>query len=278
MSFLFKVVQALVNAFCSSGQGESPQQPPQQPHQQQYQQQHQQQPYPSAAQQHPQRPPQQHQQYLPQEQRPPQHHPQQHHSSSPKPHSPRHDYEDPNQVNQHNPHYLSLRARANEEGDKMAKCFQESHEAYSNGDGAGAKELSNQGKAHQRKMEELNKEASEWIFIENNKDSKPGEIDLHGLYVKEAIMHTDRALEEAKQRGDSEVHLIVGKGLHSTGGKAKIKPAIEELMEKHQLIAELDPNNAGVLIVELNTRRDRGVSPDEIARRLDRDDERCVIM
>jgi hypothetical protein len=41
-------------------------------------------------------------------------------------------------------------------------------------------------------------------------DSKPGEIDLHGLYVKEAIEHTDRALEEAKRRGDSEVHLIVG--------------------------------------------------------------------
>jgi hypothetical protein len=41
-------------------------------------------------------------------------------------------------------------------------------------------------------------------------DSKPGEIDLHGLFVKEAIEHTDRALEEAKQRGDSQLHLIVG--------------------------------------------------------------------
>lgn len=45
-------------------------------------------------------------------------------------------------------------------------------------------------------------------------DSKPGEIDLHGLYVREAIERTDRALQEAKQRGDSEVHLIVGPYSH----------------------------------------------------------------
>jgi len=121
--------------------------------------------------------------------------------------------------------------------------------------------------------------ASDWIFVENNKDSNPGEIDLHGLYVKEAIAHTDDAIEQAKRKGDSEIHLIVGKGLHSQGGVAKIKPAIESLMQKHQLVAELDPHNAGVLIVYLGGGgRDRAVGPDEIARRLDRNDEGCIIM
>jgi hypothetical protein len=33
---------------------------------------------------------------------------------------------------------------------------------------------------------------------------------LHGLYVKEAISFTDRSIEEARRRGDSEIHLIVG--------------------------------------------------------------------
>ena len=47
----------------------------------------------------------------------------------------------------------------------MASCFERSHEAYQSGDGALAKELSNEGKSHQREMERLNKEASEWIFI-----------------------------------------------------------------------------------------------------------------
>lgn len=46
----------------------------------------------------------------------------------------------------------------------MARAFGESHQAYSRGDGALAKQLSNQGKDHQRRMEQLNKEASDWIF------------------------------------------------------------------------------------------------------------------
>lgn len=146
----------------------------------------------------------------------------------------------------------------------MAQCFQESHEAYARRDGALAKDLSNQGKEHQRKMEELNEQASSWIFIgaklslkfanthwdpllENNKvtrdsliashthriqNSKPGEVDLHGLYVKEAINRADRFIQLAKSTGHSQVKLIVGKGLHSHGGVAKIKSAIEELIQK----------------------------------------------
>ena len=32
----------------------------------------------------------------------------------------------------------------------------------------------------------------------------------HGLYVREAISQTERAIQEAQARGDSEIHLIVG--------------------------------------------------------------------
>ena len=46
----------------------------------------------------------------------------------------------------------------------MAQSFAQSHDAYNRGDHGGAKECSNAGKAHQRKMEQLNKEASDWIF------------------------------------------------------------------------------------------------------------------
>jgi hypothetical protein len=59
---------------------------------------------------------------------------------------------------------MSLRAKANEQGDLMARCFQNSHEAYGRGDGARAKELSEKGKQHERTMESLNAEASAWIF------------------------------------------------------------------------------------------------------------------
>ncbi|KAJ7045429.1 cytoplasmic protein [Mycena alexandri] len=263
---LVKFLSALVNIICGGPQ-QGPEQTEQpQPHAPPQQGGQQQQQPPQHKPHHPHKPPAQ------QASPPPQH-------ASP-PHRPvqPHYFSDPNQENQHNEHYMRLRAEANAEGDKMAKCFAESHEAYGRGDGAGAKQLSNEGKEHQHKMNSLNKEASDWIFVENNKDSKPGEIDLHGLYVKEAIEHTDRALQKAKQRGDTEVHLIVGKGLHSQNGAAKIKPAIEELMQKHQLSAELDPHNAGVLVVQMGGNQGGGVSPDEITRRLDRDDQGCTIM
>ncbi|PBK60957.1 DUF1771-domain-containing protein [Armillaria solidipes] len=169
----------------------------------------------------------------------------------PSPHGPP-KYEDVNQQDQPNEYYIGLRARANKEGDEMARCFDERHKANSRGDRAAAKVLSKQGKIHKQEMEQLNKEASDWIYLENNRDRKPGEIDLHGLYVKEAIARTYAALEEAKLRGDSEIRLIVGKGLHSEGGIAKVRPAIQELMRKYQLVAEFDPSNSGVLVVELN--------------------------
>jgi hypothetical protein len=73
--------------------------------------------------------------------------------------------QDQNQINQHDERYVSLRAQANQEGDAMARCFQQSHEAYTRGDGAGAKQLSNEGREHQHKMESLNKQASDWIFV-----------------------------------------------------------------------------------------------------------------
>ncbi|PPQ70695.1 hypothetical protein CVT24_000177 [Panaeolus cyanescens] len=161
----------------------------------------------------------------------------------------------------------------------MAQCFQKSHEAYSRKDGALAKELSNQGKEHQRQMEQLNHQASDWIFHANNTDSKPGEVDLHGLYVKEAIERADQAIQDARRRGDNHISFIVGKGLHSRGGVAKIKPAIEQLIQKHNLVARIDPNNAGVLIVDINDTRSRGgISVDEISRRLEDKDQGCVIM
>ncbi|KAF8070222.1 cytoplasmic protein [Lyophyllum atratum] len=245
-----QIFKAIINLFCGPSDAKPPQQVPQ--HHQQYPQQQ----YPQ--QQYPQQP------YHPKPTYP--HKPQQ---QGYKPTSQSHpqQYEDLNQLNQSNEHYTGLRARANEEGDSMAKCFEQSHQAYSRGDGAEAKALSNRGKEHQRKMQDSEQASGRldfhWYI---SKDSKPGEIDLHGLYVKEAILRTDQAIQDAKQRGVSEIHLIARactpKVVH-----AKIKPAIEELMQKHQLRAELDPQNAGVLIVQINSGGDRG-----------RKDEGCTIM
>ena len=46
----------------------------------------------------------------------------------------------------------------------MGSCFEESKRAYTAGDGARAKTLSNEGKEHKAKMEQLHAEASAWIY------------------------------------------------------------------------------------------------------------------
>ncbi|GJE90106.1 hypothetical protein PsYK624_062290 [Phanerochaete sordida] len=164
---------------------------------------------------------------------------------------------DLNQVNQANPHYAGLRERASAAHDARAKAMQASREAHQGGNSALGKALLDKARGHKTEMQRLNKEAAEWIFAMNNANLKPGEMDVHGLFVQEAIVYAKRAVEEAKARGDSELRIIVGKGLHSEGGTAKIKPAIQALMQKQQLAAKPDPQNSGVIIVNF-VDRDRG--------------------
>ena len=90
----------------------------------------------------------------------------------------------------------------------------------------------------------------------------------------------------------SVTDVALGKGMHSQGGVAKIKPAIEELMSKyvlssrltmrlivsrHRLVANPDPTNAGVLIIELNGTKSRGMGADEISKKIEQQDG-CTIM
>ena len=46
----------------------------------------------------------------------------------------------------------------------MGKCFDGSQDAYRRGDGALAKKLSEEGKAHQAEMNRLHKEAARWVY------------------------------------------------------------------------------------------------------------------
>jgi DNA-nicking Smr family endonuclease len=150
----------------------------------------------------------------------------------------------------------------------MGYAFNESRKAYQNGDGARAKQLSDEGKRYKAQMEALNRQACDWIYhgtmnshtqerdadyiIAKNTDSSPNEVDLHGLYVKEAVERTERAIQAAQRHGYSNIHLIVGeysafyllriyiyvfvgKGMHSQANVARIKPAIEDLLEMLEL-------------------------------------------
>ncbi|KAF8444638.1 hypothetical protein L210DRAFT_3530408 [Boletus edulis BED1] len=132
----------------------------------------------------------------------------------------------------------------------MAQCYQQSKEAYERHDRARAKALSDEGKRHALKMETLHADASATIFKENNRERDACEVDLHGLFVKEAIVYSEKAVTGARQRGYSEIRLIVGQGNHSES-ISRLKPALQEDVQMRGHHIEVDPKNPGVLVVQL---------------------------
>ncbi|KAB5590587.1 Smr domain containing protein C11H11,03c [Ceratobasidium theobromae] len=123
---------------------------------------------------------------------------------------------------QENPYYEQLREQARHQGEAMAKAFADSQAAYVGGERAKAKEQLN--------------------------DSDSGELDLHGLYVNEAVKRAEVAIHAAQRRGDEQIRIVVGRGLHSLGNAARIKPAIEQLLARYRLDSYVDPYNEGVLV------------------------------
>ncbi|EMD37601.1 hypothetical protein CERSUDRAFT_114248 [Gelatoporia subvermispora B] len=116
--------------------------------------------------------------------------------------------------------------------------------------------LLEQSNFHKREMERLNAEAAEWIFTENNKPEhcSPGEINLHSLKVQEAVAFTERALREAQQRGETEMHLVLGGKSHRLHHlqRTKLKHALKELARRYDASAGHDPYHDNVLLVRLD--------------------------
>ncbi|KAG2368415.1 hypothetical protein BDR07DRAFT_1325201, partial [Suillus spraguei] len=141
----------------------------------------------------------------------------------------------------------SLRLKAIREGDRMAKCFKERNEAKARNEQQRAKELNQRGEAHRENMMLLDKEASAKIFQENNQNRR-NPVDLHGLYVSEAKSYFDIAVQGARDREESSLRVIVGKGNHSDNNAPKIKPAIQAHGKSLGLSIAVDPRNDGCLI------------------------------
>ena len=148
--------------------------------------------------------------------------------------------------------YDRLRGLAREAAQKRNSCFDRAHQAYEKGDGAGAKALSNEGKEHAAEMERDNKQAAEFTF---RADNAPGRvdsdtIDLHGQFAEEAEDILEARIRDAKARGQTHLHVIVGKGHHSAGGVQKIKPRVEQVCRELGLQYETE-ENAGRIYVNL---------------------------
>src|SRR5699024_11088802 len=96
-------------------------------------------------------------------------------------------------------------------------------------------------KEQTRLLEEANKSAAAAILLENNENNPKDTIDLHRLFVKEAIQALDNFLTNQilslKDEGlpSKEVTVITGRGKHSQSGVPKIKPAVIDRLEQRSL-------------------------------------------
>ena len=143
------------------------------------------------------------------------------------------------------------RAEADRHAKQRNECFEHSKQAYAKGDGAQAKELSNQGKEHDRLMKEANEKAAAAAFAAKNARVGDDEIDLHGLQVSEALERTRQRIESCLKTGQTRLVIIHGKGSHSVDGIAKIKPAVQAMLVdyKTRISYELDTPNEGCITV-----------------------------
>ncbi|KAI1374612.1 Smr domain protein [Hypoxylon crocopeplum] len=148
--------------------------------------------------------------------------------------------------------YDRLRDLARAEAAKRNSCFDRAHQAYERGDGGSAKELSTEGKRHAAKMDEYNKQASEYIFRENNAPGRVPDdtIDLHGQFVEEAEDILEQRIRYAQRTGQTHLHVIVGKGNHSTDHVQKLKPRVEQVCQELGL-QYVTEDNAGRIYVNL---------------------------
>jgi len=145
-----------------------------------------------------------------------------------------------------------LREQARRKGREMSEARSRAKSAEKKGSRGAAQEHRQRANAYNSVMKELDKRAAEIIFREKNKNRREGMIDLHGLYVAEAVRLAKDQVQTARSRGDDVVRFIVGKGSHSDDGEAKIRPALEGFFTKQGVSHSLDPKNTGVLVVRLD--------------------------
>ncbi|XP_007129301.2 NEDD4-binding protein 2 isoform X1 [Physeter macrocephalus] len=153
------------------------------------------------------------------------------------------------------PEYDDYRAEAFLHQQKRMECYSKAKEAYRLGKKNVATFYAQQGSLHEQKMKEANHLAAVEIFEKVNASLLPQNVlDLHGLHVDEAIEHLMTVLqqktEEFKQNGGKPyLSVITGRGNHSQGGVARIKPAVIKYLTSHSFrFSEIKPGCLKVML------------------------------
>nr|XP_061792435.1 NEDD4-binding protein 2 [Nerophis lumbriciformis] len=153
------------------------------------------------------------------------------------------------------PEYKDFRAEATLQRSRQIECFSKAAAAYKQGHKEVASFYAQQGHLHGQRMYEANHRAAAQIFERVNSSLLPKNIlDLHGLHVNEALEHLRRILQNKTADCEQglcrpQLSVITGRGNHSQGGVARIRPAvINYLKNTHYRYTEPKP---GLVVVSL---------------------------
>uniref|UniRef100_A0ACB8E6F8 Uncharacterized protein n=1 Tax=Sphaerodactylus townsendi TaxID=933632 RepID=A0ACB8E6F8_9SAUR len=153
------------------------------------------------------------------------------------------------------PGYDDFRAEAFLHQQKWQECLRKAGEAYRMGMKPVAVFYVQRGRLHEQKMKEANRDAAMQIFETMNATLLPENLlDLHGLHVDEALDHLSRVLLEKTEEyiqagGKPYLYVITGKGNHSQGGVARIKPAVTKYLGSHKFkFTEIKPGCLRVML------------------------------
>lgn len=150
---------------------------------------------------------------------------------------------------------LELRNRAKEYALKMKSCFEKSQTLFENNNKSEAKIESENGKLYQHEMIKYNKKAEDYIFNLKNEFRSENEIDLHGLFVNEAIDKLKERIKIAEKGGvknENKILVVIhGKGSHSKSNLSRIKILCYVYLDENKLRYEKNSPNEGCLTIFL---------------------------
>nr|XP_008109827.1 PREDICTED: NEDD4-binding protein 2 [Anolis carolinensis] len=153
------------------------------------------------------------------------------------------------------PGYDDFRAEAFLHQQRRQESLTKAGEAYRMGMKPVAAFYVQQGRLHEQKMKEANHAAALQIFEKVNASKLPENLlDLHGLHVDEALDHLSRVLQEKEEEcslagGKPYLYVITGRGNHSQGGVARIKPAVMKYLTSHKFrFTEIKPGCLKVML------------------------------
>ncbi|CAF0868869.1 unnamed protein product [Adineta ricciae] len=145
---------------------------------------------------------------------------------------------------------LALRNEARQLLSEAQLSSKQSQDEYQHGCRARAKELSIRKNAFYAQMNDKNEQAARIIFQHFNRTRPNNEIDLHGLYVNEALNYLENKMNKSRSENVLQLKVITGMGNNSPNRISKIKPQVEEFVRRNSLQATIYP---GHLIINLFT-------------------------